>query len=105
MMAAAPDPNYESYRRAAAINDLLEQIGLPKGEESEWWNHRTYAELGDMTPTQAWLAGNQEGVRRLVDQWYQDTERAQAERRMDPQFMAMLRRKVDALDTGLSHTS
>ena len=104
-MATAPDPAYESQRRAVAINDLLEQIGVSKGQESEWWNHRTYAELGNMTPTQAWLSGNQEGVRRLVDQWYRDTERALAERRRDPDFVAMLRRKIDALKTGLSHSS
>ena len=94
---------YESQRQAAAINYLLGQIGLSDGRTTEWWNHQSYPELGDRTPTEAWLAGDEDGVRKLVDKWYADTESAIDQHRRDPEFMEMLRRKVEALRTKLTH--
>jgi hypothetical protein len=101
---ATTDNGYESQRKAAAINCLLGQIGLSNGKETEWWNHRSYPELGDRTPTQAWLAGDEEGVRDLVDKWYADSQSAIDEHRRDPEFMAMLRRKAEAPRAKLTHT-
>lgn len=96
------EPGYESQRRAAAINYLLGQIGLSSGKETEWWNYQTYPELGDRTPTQAWLAGDEEGVRKVVDAWYQETRAAVEEHRRDPEFLAMIRRKIDVRRARLS---
>lgn len=93
----------ESARRAAGINNLLENIGLSQGEVTEWWNHRSYRELGDRTPTQAWLAGDEQAVRALIDRWYEESESATEQRRQDPEFMAMLRRKAHALRSKVAH--
>ena len=94
---------YESRRKAAAINYLLGQIGLSDGRTPEWWNHQTYPELGGRTPTQAWLDGDEEGVRGLVDKWYADSQSGIDQRRRDPEFMAMLRRKAETLRAKLTH--
>jgi len=102
-----PSPDQESQRRAAALNVLLGQIGLSDGKATEWWNHRAYDELDGRTPTQAWLAGDEEAVERLVRGWYSETERTLEERRRDPEFMDMLRRKLAALrsKSGLRNAS
>ena len=100
-----PENGYESQRKAAAVNYLLDQIGLSEGRGTEWWNHQTYSELGDRTPTQAWLAGDEEGVRRLVGDWYRATQSALDDHRRDPIFMAMLRDRIDAQRTRVPHAS
>ncbi len=87
----------ESQGRAAALSVLLDQIGLSEGRESEWWNFRTYDELGGRTPTQAWSAGDKEQVEQLVQRWFAETDGALAARRANPEFMDMLRGKLAAL--------
>jgi hypothetical protein len=94
------DPNFdpmESNRRAAAINELLRHIGLSDGAETRWWNLTRYAELGDRTPTQAWLADDHQGVEKLVAQWYADSEAVARRYRDDPDLMASLRERSAAL--------
>lgn len=98
-----PENGYESQHRAAAINYLLGQIGSSIGIETEWWNYQSYAELGGRTPTQAWLAGDEDDVRKVVDKWYADTQSAIDQHRRDPEFMAMLRRKIETLRAGHTH--
>lgn len=100
---ATTENGYESQRKAAAINYLLGQIGLSNGRETEWWNFQSYPELDGRTPTQAWLDGDEEAVRDLVDKWYADTQSAIDRHRNDPEFMAMLRRKIEALRGKLAH--
>ena len=90
----APD---ERDRRAAAVSELLQSIGESNGSEAEWWNHRVYAELGGLTPTQAWLRGDHDGVERLVASWYEATEQAAERRRNDPEFMRMLKRRSEEI--------
>ena len=104
-MATVPENGYESQRKAAAVNYLLGQIGLSNGRETEWWNHHRYAELGDRTPTQTWLAGDEDAVRALVDKWYAETQAAIDEHSRDPHFLSMIRQKADALKSRLSHAS
>jgi len=87
----------EANRRAAAVNELLRQIEHSTGAVTEWWNHAQYEQLGDRTPTQAWLAGDHEAVEQLVAHWYAISEAAAEHRRNDPGFMAMLREKSAAL--------
>jgi hypothetical protein len=98
-----PENRYESQRKAAAVNYLLGQIGLSDGKTTEWWNHQSYPELGDRTPTQAWLNGDEEGVRRLVDKWYADSRSAIDQHRKDPEFMNALRRKAETMRAKLTH--
>ena len=96
-MARTPEGGYNSQRKAAAINYLLGQIGLSNGKETEWWNHRSYPELGNRTPTQAWLAGDEEEVRQLVDGWYKATQAEIDKHQRDPAFLEMARRKIASL--------
>ena len=95
-MSAEPEA-YELNRRAAAINDLLRSIGDSDGSETEWWYHRTYEELGGLTPTQAWLRGDHEAVEPLVASWYAAAERAVGQYGNDPAFMEMLRQKRELI--------
>lgn len=104
-MTTPPEQGNESQRKAAAINFLLGQIGLSNGTETVWWNHRSYPELGDQTPTQAWLAGNEEGVRKLVESWYAESQAAVDQHRSDPDFIATIRQKIDTLHAGYPRAS
>jgi hypothetical protein len=89
----------EANRRAAAVNVLLRQIAHPSGVLTEWWNRTRYEQLGDRTPTQAWLAGDHEAVEQLVADWYTASEAAADRRRNDPEFMVVLRQKSAAFRT------
>jgi hypothetical protein len=95
-MGSEPEA-YEINRRAAAVNELLRQIGLSNGAETEWWNFRAYDELGGLTPTQAWLRGDHEAVEKLIADWYAATERSAEKFRNDPDFMDSLRQKSAAI--------
>lgn len=94
-----PLTSLEANRRAAAVNELLRQIAGSTGAITEWWNHVRYEQLGDRTPTQAWLAGDHTAVESLVAEWYTASEEAAERRRRDPAFMAMLRDRSAALRT------
>jgi hypothetical protein len=87
----------EAVRRAAAVTELLSRIGLSNGAETEWWNYRTYAELGGLTPTQAWRRGDHQAVEHLIADWYDATERSAERFRTDPEFMDSLRQKSAAI--------
>ena len=87
----------EEVRRAAAVTELLSRIGLSNGAETEWWNYRTYAELGGLTPTQAWRRGDHLAVEHLIADWYDSTERSAERFRTDPEFMDSLRQKSAAI--------
>jgi len=88
----------ESQRQAAALNHLLGEIGLATPEQTRWWNFVTYPELGDRTPTQAWLAGDIENVTALVKSWYNASEEGARRAAADPEFLAMLRRRLSELE-------
>lgn len=88
---------HEINRRAAAVNDLHRQIGLSTGAETEWWNRRTYGQLGGLTPTQAWLRGDHKTVEQLIADWYAATEHAAERHRGNPDFMATLRKQSAAI--------
>jgi hypothetical protein len=85
-------------RQAAALNHLLGQIGLSKDERSQWWNLVVHSELGGRTATQAWIAGDAEAVTALVEQWYAASADAAGRAGRDPEFLALLRRKLTDLD-------
>lgn len=96
-MSSDADPT-EAGRRAAAVNHLLGQIGLTASEQTGWWNFVAHDELGGRTATQAWLAGDTDGVRALVDRWYAASERAAREARSDPKRIAELRAQLASLE-------
>jgi hypothetical protein len=95
-MGSEPEA-YEINRRAAAVNELLRQIGLSNGADTEWWNCRAYDELGGLTPTQAWLMGDHEAVEKLIADWYAVSELSAERFRNDPDFMDSLRQKSAAI--------
>jgi hypothetical protein len=88
----------EEHRQAAALNHLLGEIGLTTAEQTRWWNHVAYPELGDRTPTAAWLAGDIDGVTDLVKGWYDASTSGAGRAAANPDFLAMLRQKLDELD-------
>jgi hypothetical protein len=88
----------DRHRQAAALNHLLGEIGLSKGEQSQWWNLVAHAELGGRTATQAWLAGDAESVTAIVEQWYAASTEAAGRASHDPEFLAHLRQKLADLD-------
>ncbi len=87
-----------SQRQAAALNHLLGEIGLATDEQAAWWNFSVHEDLGGQTPTQAWLAGDADAVRAVVEKWYAATIDAQRRTAADPEMMAMLRRRLAELD-------
>ena len=88
----------ESQRKAAAIDQLLGEIGLPGDDRSHWWNLVAYRELGDRTPTQAWLAGDEGAVRELVERWYRASVEARDRVVADPDAVSALRARIGDLD-------
>jgi hypothetical protein len=90
----------ERQRQAAALNDLLDAFGLTTSEQTGWWNLTAFAELGGRTPTQAWLAGDTELVKSLVEGWYAASAKAAERAAGDPEFLTMLRRKLAELEGG-----
>ena len=75
----------EPMRQLAAFHELLGRIGLSTGKAGEWWNLQTYPELGDRTPTEAWLAGDHEGVEKLLRSWHDDSSATVERVRSDPE--------------------
>ncbi|MGD0748759.1 MAG: hypothetical protein ABSB68_13210 [Acidimicrobiales bacterium] len=93
-----PPSAIEQQRQAAALNHLLGEIGLTSAEQTKWWNLVGYEELGGRTPTQAWLAGDEDSVRALVEQWYEASHAAAARLIGNEQYLLDLRRKLKELD-------
>jgi hypothetical protein len=95
----------ERSRQAAAVNHLLGEIGLASGEQTQWWNLVGHEQLGGRTATQAWLAGDSESVRALVESWYRSTRAAGQKVLEDKERLADLRRKLADLDRRYSSSS
>lgn len=65
--SAEMDPEV-AYKAQEGINDLLRERG--RREETilgSWWDATTFKELHGLTPLQAWVLGNHEGVEMLLD--------------------------------------
>lgn len=92
--AASP----EEAHREAALNHLLGEIGLLSNEQTRWWNLVVHAELGNRTATQAWLAGDTEEVKALVERWYEATKSAADRASGSPEFVVVLRERLAELN-------
>jgi hypothetical protein len=90
----------ESNRQAAALNHLLGEIGLTTNEQTTWWNLVAQPDLGNRTATRAWLDGETEQVRALVERWYEKSKLAAERASNSPDFLALLRQKLSELDNG-----
>jgi hypothetical protein len=89
-VASWPLDQIEQTRRQAAIDELVNRIATSSGESDEWWNSRTYEVLGGRRPTEAWLAGDHDGVMRLIAGWYQQSEERAEQIRNDPAILEMI---------------
>jgi hypothetical protein len=98
-----PQDPIELERRAAATEALLNRIGTSTGGDGEWWNYSACAELGDRTPTEAWLAGDQGAVRRLIEIWYERTDHRVEQVRTDPAFLAMIEERRRSIAAKADH--
>lgn len=105
MTAIEPEENQndqahleEMRRQAAALNHLLGEIGLSRDEQHTWWNLVAQRELGNRTATQAWLAGDTDAVRALIERWYEMTKTAADRASGSPEFLAHLRKKITELN-------
>ena len=47
--------------------DVLRKVGYGDMAASKWWNETEHEELGGRTAAEAWVAGDQTGVRRVVE--------------------------------------
>ena len=90
--------NIERHRQAAALNHLLGEIGLDPGQQTQWWNLVGHEELGGRTATEAWLAGDAQDVRMLVESWYASTRAAGQRALADDTLLGELRQKLAQLD-------
>jgi hypothetical protein len=89
-VSSLPHGPAEHGDRQAAIDELLERIGASTGGAHEWWNHSSYEQLGGQTPTEAWLAGDRDGVVRLILEWYDKTEESAERTLSDPITLRMI---------------
>jgi hypothetical protein len=91
--------NAERRRQEAALSYLLGEIGLDSGEQTQWWNLVGHKELGGRTATEAWLAGDAQAVRALVESWYSSTQAAGQRALGNDELLARLRHKLMQLDS------
>jgi hypothetical protein len=96
-MEPSVDP-VEPDRRAAAVNDLLRQIGLTPPGQTRWWNRVAHDELGGRTATQAWLAGDIDDVKTLIEEWYAASERGAHAACSDPPRVDHIRGQLARLE-------
>ena len=80
----------EQARRQAAIDELVNRIANSSGDSDEWWNASTHEELGGRTPTEAWLAGDHDGVMRVIAGWYKQSDERAEQIRNDPAMLEMI---------------
>jgi hypothetical protein len=87
----------DARRVAAGINEILKALGRRPEDIDGWWNSTPFSELGNRTPTQAWLAGDYEAVRDLIES-LQARSLAGAHRAMaDPAMKMALRKQLAKL--------
>ena len=87
----------EAQRVEAGISQMLESMGRRPEPVTGWWYSVQFPELGDTTIVEAWLHGDHDGVRQLVELLHARS-RASAERvAQDPAFMEFLRDRMARL--------
>ncbi|HUC15720.1 MAG TPA: hypothetical protein VMS00_14815 [Acidimicrobiales bacterium] len=87
----------EAQKVEAGVNQMLEGMGHRPEPITGWWSSVRFSELGDVTIVEAWLLGDHDGVRRLVELLHARSQ-ASAERiARDPEFMAFLRDRMARL--------
>ena len=89
-MTSLPLSQIEQARRQAATDELVNRIASSSGDSDDWWNARTHEELRGRTPTDAWLAGDHDGVMRVIAGWYQQTDERAEQIRNDAAMLEMI---------------
>jgi hypothetical protein len=79
------------------INQMFEEMGHRPEPITGWRSSVQFPELGDITIVEAWLHGDHDGVRRVIELLHARSQ-ASAERiARDPEFMAFLRDRMARL--------
>lgn len=80
----------EARQVETGINQMLESMGRRPEPVAGWWCSVQFPELGGTTIAEAWLHGDHDGVRHLLELLHARS-RASAERvAQDPAFMEFL---------------
>jgi hypothetical protein len=87
----------DARRVAVGINEILKGLGRQPEDINGWWNSTPFPELGGKTPTQAWLSGDYDGVRRLVELLITRSVERTRQIAQDPEMMAFLREQLAKL--------
>jgi len=90
----------EISRQATALSHLLGEIGLSGSEQTTWWNLVAQPDLGNRTATQAWLDGDTDAVKALVERWYEATKSAAHRASSSTEYLEILRKKLAELNKG-----
>jgi hypothetical protein len=75
---------------AGGVDGHVNRIATSSGASDEWWNARTHEVLGGRTPTEARLAGDHDGVMRLIAGWYEQSDDRAEQIRNDPAMLEMM---------------
>lgn len=62
-----------------------------------------YAEINGRTPTEAWLAGDRDGVLRLILGWYRKTEEGAERIRRDPATLRLIEDRRQSIAEEADH--
>jgi len=87
----------DARRVAAGINEILKALGRQPEDIDGWWNSTSFAELGNRTPTRAWLAGDYEAVRDLIESLQARSLAGAHQAMADPATHRMLRKQLAKL--------
>lgn len=91
----------EDRYRERARADILSRI--EHGSDSDWFNLRTYLELGNRTLTEAWRAGDRDAVIEVLDLWRESSEHVAQRALADPELLQELRDRSAEIAVQASH--
>ncbi len=87
----------DAQKVEAGVNQMLEDMGYRAEPITGWWSTTRFPELGDITIVEAWLQGDYDGVRRLVELLHARSQAVAERIARDPAFMEFLRDRMARL--------